>query len=84
MPDSLRLSVKVSGSCRLCPGTLYNSQVFYRVRTSNQCVNRLNANNNKAEICHLNTNFFSLALQPQFGSWPTSMKLSVSLWFSRS
>jgi hypothetical protein len=28
--------------------------------------------------------FFSLALQPQFGPWPTSMKLSVSLWFSRS
>jgi hypothetical protein len=28
--------------------------------------------------------FFSLALQPQFGPWPTSMKLSVSLLFSRS
>jgi hypothetical protein len=28
--------------------------------------------------------FFSLALQPQFGPWPTSMKLSVSLRFSRS
>jgi hypothetical protein len=27
--------------------------------------------------------FFPLALQPQFGPWPTSMKLSVSLWFSR-
>jgi hypothetical protein len=27
---------------------------------------------------------FSLALQPQFGPWPTSMKLSVSLRFSRS
>jgi hypothetical protein len=25
-----------------------------------------------------------LALQPQFGPWPTSMKLSVSLRFSRS
>jgi hypothetical protein len=29
-------------------------------------------------------NFFSLALHPQFGPWPTSMKLSVSLRFSRS
>jgi hypothetical protein len=29
-------------------------------------------------------NFFSLALQPQFGPWPTSMKLSVSVRFSRS
>jgi hypothetical protein len=28
--------------------------------------------------------FFSLALQPQFWPWPTSMKLSVSLWFTRS
>jgi hypothetical protein len=28
--------------------------------------------------------FFSLVLQPQFGLWPTSMKLSVSLRFSRS
>jgi hypothetical protein len=28
--------------------------------------------------------FFPLALQPQFGPWPTSMKLSVSLRFSRS
>jgi hypothetical protein len=28
--------------------------------------------------------FFSLALQPPFGPWPTSMKLSVSLRFSRS
>jgi hypothetical protein len=28
--------------------------------------------------------FLSLALQPQFGPWPTSMKLSVSLRFSRS
>jgi hypothetical protein len=28
--------------------------------------------------------FFSLALQPQFGPWPTSMKLSVSLRFTRS
>jgi hypothetical protein len=28
--------------------------------------------------------FFSLALQPQIGPWPTSMKLSVSLRFSRS
>jgi hypothetical protein len=31
------------------------------------------------------TNFFFLmALQPQFGPWPTSMKLSVSLQISRS
>jgi hypothetical protein len=30
------------------------------------------------------TPFFSLALQPQFGPWPTSMKLSLSLRFSRS
>jgi hypothetical protein len=29
-------------------------------------------------------NFFPLALQPQFGPWPTSMKLPVSLRFSRS
>jgi hypothetical protein len=29
-------------------------------------------------------NFFPLALQPQFGTWPTFMKLSVSLQFSRS
>jgi hypothetical protein len=29
-------------------------------------------------------NFFHLALQPQFGPWPTSMNLSVSLRFSRS
>jgi hypothetical protein len=28
--------------------------------------------------------FFSLTLQPQFGLWPTSMKFSVSLQFSRS
>jgi hypothetical protein len=28
--------------------------------------------------------FFSLELQPQFGHWPTSMKLSVSLRFTRS
>jgi hypothetical protein len=28
--------------------------------------------------------FFPLALQPQFGPWPTSMKLSVSLQFTRS
>jgi hypothetical protein len=28
--------------------------------------------------------FFSLALQPQFVPWPTSMKLFVSLRFSRS
>jgi hypothetical protein len=28
--------------------------------------------------------FFPLALQPTFGPWPTSMKLSVSLHFSRS
>jgi hypothetical protein len=27
--------------------------------------------------------FFSLTLQPQFGPWPTSIKLSVSLRFSR-
>jgi hypothetical protein len=33
---------------------------------------------------HLVTLFFSLALQPQFGPWPTSMKHSVSLRFSRS
>jgi hypothetical protein len=31
-----------------------------------------------------NTIFFPLALQPQFGPWPTSMKLSVSLRFTRS
>jgi hypothetical protein len=34
-----------------------------------------------------NTNlypFLSLALQPSFGPRPTSMKLSVSLWFTRS
>jgi hypothetical protein len=30
------------------------------------------------------TFFFPLALQPQFGPWPTSMKLSVSLQFTRS
>jgi hypothetical protein len=28
--------------------------------------------------------FFPMALQPQFGTWPTSMKLSISLRFSRS
>jgi hypothetical protein len=28
--------------------------------------------------------FFPLALQPQFGPWPTSMKLSVSLQVTRS
>jgi hypothetical protein len=28
--------------------------------------------------------FFLLALQPQFGPWPMSIKLSVSLWFYRS
>jgi hypothetical protein len=28
--------------------------------------------------------FFPLALQPKFGPWPTSMKLSVSLRFTRS
>jgi hypothetical protein len=28
--------------------------------------------------------FFPMALQPQFGPWPTSMKLFVSLRFSRS
>jgi hypothetical protein len=28
--------------------------------------------------------FYSFALQPQFGTWPTSMKLSVLLQFSRS
>jgi hypothetical protein len=28
--------------------------------------------------------FFPLALQPQLGPWPTSMKLSVSLQFSKS
>jgi hypothetical protein len=28
--------------------------------------------------------FVTLALQPQFGPWPTSMKFSVSLRFSRS
>jgi hypothetical protein len=28
--------------------------------------------------------FFPLALQPQFGPWPTSMKLSVSFRFTRS
>jgi hypothetical protein len=28
--------------------------------------------------------FFPLALQPTFGPWPTSMKLSVSLQFTRS
>jgi hypothetical protein len=28
--------------------------------------------------------FLSLALQPQFGPWRTSMKLSVSLRFTRS
>jgi hypothetical protein len=28
--------------------------------------------------------FFSLALQPSFGPWPTSMKLSVSLQFTKS
>jgi hypothetical protein len=28
--------------------------------------------------------FFPLALQPNFGPRPTSMKLSVSLWFTRS
>jgi hypothetical protein len=27
--------------------------------------------------------FFSLTQQPQFGPWPTSMKLSVSLRLSR-
>jgi hypothetical protein len=34
-------------------------------------------------VCFVNK-FFSLALQPQFGPWPTAMKLSVSLWFIRS
>jgi hypothetical protein len=28
--------------------------------------------------------FFPLALQPTFGPWPTSMKLCVSLQFTRS
>jgi hypothetical protein len=28
--------------------------------------------------------FFPMALQPPMGPWPTSMKLSVSLRFSRS
>jgi hypothetical protein len=28
--------------------------------------------------------FFPLALQPTFGPWPTSMKFSVSLQFTRS
>jgi hypothetical protein len=28
--------------------------------------------------------YIPLALQPQFGPWPTSMKLSVSLRFTRS
>jgi hypothetical protein len=32
----------------------------------------------------LHTDFFFLALQPQFGPWPTSMKLSISLRFSTS
>jgi hypothetical protein len=31
-----------------------------------------------------NVHIFSSALQPRFGPWPTSMKLSVSLQFSRS
>jgi hypothetical protein len=35
-------------------------------------------------ILYLLTTFFLIALQPQFGPWPTSMKLSVSLQFSRS
>jgi hypothetical protein len=36
------------------------------------------------QIYHHSIYFFSLGLQPQFGPWPTSMKLSVSLRFSRS
>jgi hypothetical protein len=32
----------------------------------------------------LASTFFPLALQPQFWPWPTSMKLSVSLLFTRS
>jgi hypothetical protein len=33
-----------------------------------------------SQLCY----FFLLALQPQFGPWATSMKLSVSLRFTRS
>jgi hypothetical protein len=33
---------------------------------------------------HTSMYFFLMALQPQFGPWPTSMNLSVSLQFSRS
>jgi hypothetical protein len=40
--------------------------------------------NEAAIIDNICIYFFSLALQPQFGHWPTSMKLCVSLRFSRS
>jgi hypothetical protein len=33
---------------------------------------------------HVAKLFVPLALQPQFGPWPTSMKLSISLRFTRS
>jgi hypothetical protein len=38
----------------------------------------------KQEIRKFKSFLFSLALQPQFRPWPTFMKLSVSLQFSRS
>jgi hypothetical protein len=47
-------------------------------------VKHLNSESESYSGAHVKIIFFPLALQPQFGPWPTSMKLSVSLQFSRS
>jgi hypothetical protein len=36
------------------------------------------------QLALLNTSLFPWALQPTFGPWPASMRLSVSLQFTRS
>jgi hypothetical protein len=49
-----------------------------------QLVAKIYFEENKATTWYTSEIFFPLALQPSFGPWPTSMKLSVPLRFTTS
>jgi hypothetical protein len=74
--------------CKLMSLELHRSAVFYEWVLLMKYVCKETQNGLKVTFPYrgylIFRVFFPLALQPQFGPWPTSMKLSVSLRFSRS
>jgi hypothetical protein len=79
----LHLRLKMYVNLLFLPCGLLALNVLINIWRTVQIVKHLIMQFSPSSFCFLSFFKFHLALQPQFGPWPTSMKHSVSLRFTR-